>query len=332
MATGEHDVHSDEVPNRIIPLSERILATFGRPRALWLVLWGCVASCTYQVSSLHPAAAYPGLGFTVASAYLNILALWGVGNLAAGLNAIQPRIARMREGCPEETAVEPFRPVGSTAGPLLLVLGGTLLLFVVHLVRYPNAVTVATYPFLFVGWLPGACLVWVCFALFWGLDRLGRCPLRLTSFHQDRSLGLASVGKLANAAFLLLLAAIVPFAFFVGRDPMAVGLTFAYLVAGMVLFVMSSYRLHEQMVGTKRAYFAHVRSLHDQACAPAEADNWSLEALSAHAGRINAAEAFERRVASIHEWPIPDAVLAKSAAIATAIMTGIAVRLILHWI
>src|SRR5215471_3373953 len=116
MATGEHDVHSDEMPKPIVPLSERILATFGRPRALCLVLWGCVAFCTYQVSSLHRAAFYPGLGFAIASAYLNILALWGVGNLAEGLNAIQPLIARMREGG-SETAAQPFRPVESTAGP-----------------------------------------------------------------------------------------------------------------------------------------------------------------------------------------------------------------------
>ena len=320
------------MPNPIIPLSDRILAKFGRPRALWTVVWGCVAFCAYQISSLYPSAAYPGLGFAVASAYVNILALWGVGNLAEGLNAIQPLIARIRGGCPEETAARPFRPVGSTAGPLLLGLAGIGLMFAVHFVRYPNAITAVTYPILFVGWLPTACLVWVCFALFWGLDRLGRIPLRLTSFHQDRSLGLASVGKVANSAFVLLLTAIVPFAFFAGRDPLNVGLIFAYLAAGIVLFVMSSYRLHEQMVGAKRAYLTHVRSLHDEAFAPAQADNWSLEALSAHAGRISAAEAFERRVASIHEWPIPDAVLVKSAALATAIITGVVVRLILHWI
>jgi len=248
------------------------------------------------------------------------------------LNSVQPLIARIRGGCPEETAAQTFRPVGSTVGPLLLELAGTGLMFAAHIVRHPNAITAVTYPFLFVGWLPGACLLWVCFALFWSLDRLGRTPLRLTSFHQDRSLGLASVGKLANAAFLLLLAAIVPFVFFAGRDRLNVGLIFAYLVVGIVLFVMSSYHLHEQMVGAKRAYLAHVRSLHDQAFAPEEADNWSLEALSAQAGCINAAEAFERRVASIHEWPIPDAVLAKSAALATAIITGVLVRLILHWI
>jgi len=81
------------------------------------------------------------------------------------------------------------------------------------------------------------------------------------------------VGKLANSAFLLLLAAIVPFAFSAGRDQLTVDLIFAYLVAGIVLFVMSSYRLHEQMLGAKRVYLAHVRRLHDEAFAPAQADN-----------------------------------------------------------
>jgi len=329
---GERQLRERGTPDPIIPLSERILARLGPPRAWWVVVWGCVAFGTYELSHrLYHAPTYPGVGFAAASAYFNILALWGVGKLARGLNASQPLIAEMRTASHEEFGVQPFRLVGSTAGPLLLLLAGSSLLFVVNFLRYPSAVTAVIFPFLYIGWLPGVCMVWVCFTLFWGLDRLGRYPLRLTSFHQDRSLGLAPLGRLANAAFLLILAAILPFGLFAGRDLPSVAVIFGYFVVGVVLFVASGYRLHQQMVGAKRQYLAHVRRLHAEAFAPVETD-WSLDTLSAQAARINAADALERRVAAIHEWPISEAVLARTVAIATAIFSGLVARLVLRWI
>ena len=138
------------------------------------------------------------------------------------------------------------------------------------------------------------------------------------------------MGRLANSAFLFLLAAILPFAFFAGRDPLTVALIMSYFFAGVVSFVLAGYRLHEQMVNEKQKYVAHARRLHAQAFAPVEAD-WSLESLAAQAGKINAAEALERRVAAIHEWPIPEAVLTRTTAIAMAILTGLLARLVLHW-
>jgi len=71
----------------IVPLSERILARLGGPRALWAVAWGSLAFVIYELSfRLYRLPTYPGLSFSLASAYLNILVLWGIGKVARGLN------------------------------------------------------------------------------------------------------------------------------------------------------------------------------------------------------------------------------------------------------
>ena len=45
-------------------------------------------------------------------------------------------------------------------------------------------------------WLaPAFCALWVCLALFLGLNHLGRQPLQLKPFHQERGLGLATCPK-----------------------------------------------------------------------------------------------------------------------------------------
>jgi len=54
--------------------------------------------------------------------------------------------------------------------------------------------------------------------MFLGLDGLGRRPLRLKSFHQDRSLGLGPLGRLAFSAFLLLAALLLPYAIVGAHD------------------------------------------------------------------------------------------------------------------
>lgn len=112
------------------------------------------------------------------------------------------------------------------------------------------------------------------------------------------------MGRLTTTAFLLILAAILPFVLFAGRDLLTVSVIFGYFLVGIVLFVMSGYHLQLQMRRAKSEYLAHVRRLHQHAFAPVEPE-WTLEALSAQNRISNAAEAFERRVASIHECRFP---------------------------
>jgi hypothetical protein len=315
-------------PEIIAPLSERILARLGRPRALWVVAWGSLAFVTYELSfRIYHVPTYPGLSFSLASAYLNILVLWGIGKVAHGLYAGQPLIEDLLGKRNEGPATHPFRLVGSTAGPLLLSIPAAVV-WAVELSRYPSAVGAVSLPLVYIGWLPAFCALWVCLALFLGLNHLGRQPLQLKPFHQERGLGLAPLGGLAFAALLLIVGALMPFLLVTVKDPRSTTIILVYLSAAVAAFFVCQYHLHLQLMAAKRQYLAHVRSLHAEAFAPFEFER-SLGALVRQANHIGAAKALEHEVSGIQEWPVGERIIARVVAIVMSVITTIVARLIL---
>jgi hypothetical protein len=311
----------------IVPLTERVLSKLGPPRALWIVLWGCLASVIYEVAyHVYHVPVYPGLAFSIGAAYANLFSLWAVPFLVHRVNALQPLIEELVGATAADPKTHPFRLVGSRIGPLLLLPvtagGGTF-----DLLRHPSVVRIAAAALLSLGWLPGACVMWTILMIFLGLDRLGRQPLHLRSFHQDRSLGLAPLGQLALSAFTVLIAALVPITIATARDRQSVLFALAHLAAGVAAFFLSLYRLHEQLAAARARYLVQVRRLSAEAFAPVE-NGWSLDNLAAQSGRINAARALEQQVGTIQRWPVGETAIARIAAIATSVVTAMIVRIV----
>lgn len=98
----------------------------------------------------------------------------------------------------------------------------------------------------FVGWLPANTALWGVISILLELDRLGRRPLHLLPFEEDRSLGLRPLGSLAFAAFLLFTAALVP------------------LVAARTVF-LSLVRLRLQLLRAKAEYSKEATRLYAEA-------------------------------------------------------------------
>jgi len=259
--------------------------------------------------------------------YVNIVSLWAVRVLAQRVNALQPLIEELVGAPATDPRTHPFRLVGNTAGPLLLCLL-TASVWGADFLRHPSPVTIAATVLLGLGWLPANCAMWVCLTLFLGLDRLGRQRLRLRSFHQDRSLGLAPLGQLAATALTLFVAALVPFVLVTARDRQTTISALVHFAIAVAAFFLSLYRLHEQLSAAKRRYLVQVRRLHAEAFAPVEPD-WPLDVLTAQAARMNAARALEQHVGTIQSWPVGETVMARIAAIATSVVTGIVVRIVL---
>jgi len=329
MAVGVVNTPLDDraAAGMIAPLSERILAKLGPPWALWVVLWGSLTLVTYELAHrVYHVPAYPGIAFSLGSAYVNILSLGGVRLLAQRVNALQPLIDELVGAPTTDPRTHPFRLMNSTIGPLLLC-PLTASVWGYDLLRHPTPGAITATLLLAIGWLPSNCAMWAIVTLFLGLDRLGRQELRLRAFHQDRSLGLAPLGQLASAAFTLFVVALVPFALATARDRQSTIYVLGHFAVGIAAFVLSLSRLHEQLMAARRRYLTHVRRLHAEAFAPVEAE-WSLDALTAQTGRINAAKALEQHVGTIQRWPVGEAVMARMVAIGTSILTAVAVRLL----
>ena len=311
----------------IVPLSERVLARLGPPRALWMVLWGCLALVTYEVMYHVYKMPYPGPAYSLTAAYANLLALWGVPLLVGRANRLQPRIEELVGATAADPKTHPFRQLASTAGPLLLLpLAASR--WDVYLFQRPSALTIAATALLIVGWLPSSCGAWTILTVFLGLDRLGRQPLHLRPFHQDRSLGLAPLGQLAVSTFTLFVAGLVPVALATARDKQSMVSVVGHLAIGVAAFFLSLYRLHEQLAAARQGYLAHVRRLTAEAFAPVETE-WTLDSLAEQAARINATKTLEQHVGAIQRWPVGETAMARIAAIATSVITATVVRIVI---
>lgn len=318
----------DATDGPIRPLTERVLARLGRPRLLWTLAWGLLTFAAYEVSfRFYHVPTYPGRAVAIASACVNLLALWAVARMSADLGAVRPLVQRLTAGIAGANSW-PFRAVESVAGPVAVGLLMTALWNVVDFVRYPGPATLFLIPVMFAAWLPAETLLLFFGALLVGLDRLGRMPLRLVPFEEDRSLGLRPLGSVAFTGFVIFTAGMLPLMVTQWRDPRG-GIPYLLFFLGVVvLFFLSLHRLHSQLVAAKVAALKQARHLYVEAFRPIRAE-WSLDKAAEQSARLTAAEAIERRAAAIQEWPLDEGLLTRLAAIVTSVVGVILARLIL---
>jgi hypothetical protein len=277
----------------------------------------------------HPEAGWDfvraELGSHAVYAYLVLLSFWAVRKIAAGARALGPSLERLTPAAARTGNF--FAGTTSVAGPVVLTALLTLVLSLNLYWRWGVAVAAIILPYIALPVFPIMTMFWVYVAVLVGLDRLGRQQMELGPFPEDTSLGLRPVGALAFTAFLIFCAETVPFLLVNLRDrvQLIVGLTF--FIAGVVVFFLSMWLLHRQMVDAKRRHLAWVRRLYGEAFAPLRPKP-TVEGLQARAPLMGAAEALEKRAVAIQEWPFDDRTMARIVAISTGVVTTVVARFV----
>jgi hypothetical protein len=256
--------------------------------------------------------------------YVNILSLLGLHFIHRRLVEIVPKVERLTG----QDARKPFDRVGMSAGPLLLSMLQSILWAWPYHVSGSGQIPIHLLVFQFVGWMPGNTALWVVISILLELDRLGRRPLHLLPFEEDRSLGLRPLGSLAFAAFLLFTAALVPLAAARTDDVYGLGILLLQYLLGVGVFFLSLLRLRLQLLRAKSEYAKEATRLYADAF-KGMGQRWTLGALEKEGALLSAAEAVERRVATIQEWPFDHSLFTRIAAIVTGVTATIVARLIM---
>jgi len=221
-----------------------------------------------------------------------------------------------------------FQLMGSNIGAALTTLALILAGDAAVLYRFPDWFLAIDLPLLFVMSLPIGCFIWAFAAVLVSVDRIGQRTLELDPFPGDRTLGLEPIGSLVFGGFAV--GATGAALFGLSQSPYLgeVLLVAAVVLLVAVALVLSMWRLHRQMVKAKKGYVDQARALYLAAYEPLRTDP-SQETLEAQSRKLSAAESIEKRAESIHEWPIDDRTLARFAVVATGIITGVTLRVIL---
>lgn len=341
MRTTTDSPRSDSRPEGIrgLPLTERVVARLPGPSWVWIAVWALLVL-------IRPAAFLQVLrafGYTdptwefvtsrlpvhAVSAYMVVLSFWAVRRFAEDVRGLEPALARLSAEPGSASSSPLFAGLNGALGPLALTILLTAVNGVDVALGWSPAIAATFLPYIALPVLPMMTLFWVYLSLLLGLDRLGRRRMNLGPFPEDCSLGLGPVGALAFSAFLTFCAGTVPFLLVSLRDRFDLTVGLAFFVAGVGAFFLSMWRLHRQMVETKGEHLVRARALYGEAYEPLRPET-TLEALQARTPLVSAAEAFEKRVLAIQEWPFDDRTMARIVGISTGVVTAIIARFVLR--
>lgn len=324
-------VTHDGARSPAVPLTERILARLGRPRWLWITIWSLVALISPLV--FVPAIRASGNAFEggdVANvlatqavlAYACFVLLWGVGVLASQAADLRLELAGLEVG---KASADLFGGIGSSRGPLALTVIVVAISSANSWARYGPLAPLVSLPLLFLYMLPILTFVWVYLTILVDVNRLGRRPLVLDRFPEDRTLGLGKVGALAATGLGLILLAAVPVLVAGSDEPVTLGVSLAIVALTIAIFVLSMWRVHRQMSAAKARYVAITSRLYADAYAPIR-ESTDVETLKASATALSAAQSLEERAHNLQTWPIDEGTLRFVVIVITGVVTGLIVR------
>lgn len=313
------------------PITERILRRLGRPRWLWIVLWALVPLLSLLVFTGAIRLSGQPLG---AADFVNRLTtqaalVWTSIVLLLGGGVLHGQAADLRRYLSDRAALERptdlFRALGSVRGPVALTGVVAASITVDGWFRYGPLPPLAALPLLFLYLLPILGFVWVYLAILIDLDRLGRRPLALDVFPQDRTLGLEKVGSIAAVGLGLLLIAAGPVMLAGSDEPATLGISLGIVLVSVALFVLSMWRVHRQMSAAKARYVDVIRRLFADAYAPIRSEP-GLQTLEAQASALTAAQALEERAHNLLTWPVDEGTTKFIAVVVTGVVTSLVVR------
>lgn len=315
----------EAAPKPLLPLTERILARLPGPRALWLVAWTALPfvylalPLTFNLARSDTGGARVGSEALIAAVYVYAVALslWAARRMARDAASVEQRLAALRPGGAA------FREAGSRAAPLVMTVVTSVVGVTAAWLTAPSATPLLLAPLPFLINLPLMTALWTYLAVLIGLDRLGRRKLHLDdAFPADTVLGLSPIGTLAFRVFLIFVAGFIPVLVVSFVNPAYLILDLVLFAPGVALFVLSLYRLHRQMLATRRRHVERARALYVAAHGP-HWESGDLTGVRRDAGLLLAVAEMERRASSISTWPFPPSM---SAVILTLIV-GLSVTL-----
>jgi hypothetical protein len=259
--------------------------------------------------------------------YAVFIALWAARRFAGDAQRLAPSISRLTAAA-GRPRFSPFGAMGNAAGPLALTGLASAVSLLDWGLQYGAAAAALAFPLPVLVNLPLMTGFWSYLVLLAGLDRLGRERLALDPFPEDRSLGLRPVGAVAFTAFRVFAAGFLPVLFLTATRASDLALDLALFGAGVVIFFLSLWRIHQQMLDAKRRYLEWARRMYARAFEPVRASD-DPEALRAQSSLLSAAEALERRAEGIQQWPFDESTVARIAAITTGVVTAIITRVLL---
>lgn len=319
-------------PHGYVPLTERLVGWLGSRR--WTV--AIFASLPFvhllgfwllaQANGLDvggPETVVAAIPVRLMNLYLVLLTFWGAARVARQLSTVEAALDH-----PDHPAATWRTWLGP---PLALALVFAVLNEVQHAIEL-GAETVAARPLPFVvsGVLavliriPTMTAFWTAVVALIATARLGH-EGRLGTFPEDRSLGLRPIGEMVFQVFLLLAAAFLPI-FAVSARPVDFVASAALLVGGELAILVATWELHRRMVEVRTEALATARRAYAKAYRAA----MDAPADQALGSTLGAAEALVRGAESIHEWPFDERTQRLVALVATGVLTGLIVRMILY--
>lgn len=315
------------------PLTERVLARLGDPRAAWIAAWASVpwlnaganlllgtkrTSAVWEQNDVLVVLNYAAISFAI------VVSLVGTGRITRRLEVLRTTTSATVEGGRREY----FRDLNSTVGPIALSVLAALVFGVSTLATdgwMPAILRGATW---FVIGIALFTYLWTYGCLLLGLDRLGRERLVPDPVHVDPGLGLQPLGSIASTGLWMLLVWLVPVLLTGLPDVVGAVTGMLVLIAVLATFFLSLLRLHWQMVDVKAGELAIARELYAQAYEPVHVAR-TLEALERQRGLLAAADALEKRASAIHEWPFAERTPTLVLTVATSVIAMTIGRLIL---
>jgi hypothetical protein len=175
--------------------------------------------------------------------------------------------------------------------------------------------------------------LWVYGTALWGLYRLGRGPLRLKPFYEDRTMGLRPLASLSlslSLAYFVLLLIMVLMLFIGPVRPEYVGTVIALLLLGVGLFFLpllgAHRRMKEEKDALKKALQARWGEVVTRSLA-ADDDADATASLVAHVDAVVALQALDRKVATVSTWPLDTSILSKLGVMIVPVLIGLLTQL-----
>lgn len=172
--------------------------------------------------------------------------------------------------------------------------------------------------------------VWVHARAMWGLYQLGRVPLKLKPFYEDKTMGLRPMAALSlslSAGYFVLLLIMVLMLVIGPVRPEYPLIVISLLLVGVVLFFLPLLSTHARMKREKRAVQAALatrwRAVLARSFGLAEDTPPPDDARNADPSAVVTLEALERKVNGIRTWPVDVPILGRLGVMALSIVLGL---------
>lgn len=176
--------------------------------------------------------------------------------------------------------------------------------------------------------------LWVYGSALWGLYRLGRGPLQLKPFYEDKTMGLRPLASLSlslSLAYFVLLLIMVLMLFIGPVRPEYVGTVMALLLLGVGLFFLpllgAHRRMKEEKDTLKKALQARWGEVLTRSLAPGDDTN-ATASFAAEIDAVVTLQALDGKVAAIPTWPFDMSILSRLGVMVLPIVVGLVTQLV----